>query len=135
MESKSKPHTGGILQGDDATMAFSRPGGEASKRVRSRPLDLEHLSRQTMGDRQLEEEILAMFAHQIAEIRKNIPAADEAKRLMLAHTLKGTARNVGAFVLGDCTEQLEADPGNKTLLSRLSKLIDEASDFIAAISR
>ena len=135
MESNPKPCSGIILQGNDATMAFSRPGGEASKRVRSRPLDLEHLSRQTMGDRRQEEEIVAMFAHQIADIRKNMPAADGAKRLMLAHTLKGTARNVGAFALGDCAEQLEVDPGNKTLLSRLAKLIDETRDFIAAISR
>ena len=135
MESNPKPCSGIILQGNDATMAFSRPGGEASKRVRSRPLDLEHLSRQTMGDRRLEDEILAMFAHQIADIRKNMSASDEAKRRMLAHTLKGTARNVGAFALGDCAEQLEADPGNKALLSRLAKLIDETRDFIAAISR
>lgn len=135
MESRPKPHAGGTVRGNDATMAFSRPGGEASKRVRSRPLDLGNLSRQTMGDRKLEEEILAMFVHQIADIRKNISAADKERRLMLARTLKGTARNVGAFALGDCAEQLEADPDNKALLSRLSKLIDETSDFIAAISR
>lgn len=135
MESKSKPRAGESMSGNDATMAFSRPGGEASKLVRFRPIDLEHLSRQTMGDRKLEEEILAMFSHHAAEICNAIPAADQAERCRLAHTLKGAARNVGAFALGDCAEQLEADPGNKALYSRLVRLAGEVRDYIAAISR
>lgn len=135
MESKPKPRAGESMSGNDATMAFSRPGGESSKRVRSRPLDLEHLSRQTMGDRKLEEEILAMFSHHTAEICNAIPTADEAERRRLAHTLKGTARNVGAFTLGDCAAKLEADPGNKAIYSRLVRLAGEVRDYIAAISR
>lgn len=130
-----KPRVSKITSGDNATMAFSRPGGEVSKRARSRPLDLGHLSRQTMGDRKLEEEVLAMFSYQIAGIRNAISVADEAGRCRLAHNLKGTARNVGAFSLADCAEHLENDAGNKAIHSRLVRLIDEVRDYIAAISR
>ena len=118
-------------------MAFSRPGGEAGSRSRprSRLLDLEHLSRQTMGDRALEQEVLAMFSHHIGSIRDAMPAADEAERRRLAHTLKGAARGVGAFALADCAERLEADPFDGPCLSRLAVLVGEVRDFIAAISR
>lgn len=118
-------------------MAFSRPGGEASRRVRSRArlIDLEHLARQTMGDRALEQEVLAMFSHHIGTVRDGIAAADEAERRRLAHTLKGSARGVGAFTLADCAARIEADPSDRASLSRLAALIGEVRDFIAAISR
>jgi len=118
-------------------MAFSRPGGEASGRSRSRSrlLDLEHLSRQTMGDRALEQEVLAMFSHHIGAIRDGIAGADEAERRRLAHTLKGSARSVGAFALADCAQRIEVDPFDRASLSRLAALIGEVRDFIAAISR
>ena len=116
-------------------MAFSRPGGETSQRAGRRPIDLEHLSRQTMGDRALEQEVLAMFSHHAGEIRDGLAGADEAERRRLAHTLKGAARGVGAFVLADCAERLEADPSDRAIISHLSARIGEVRDFIAAISR
>jgi HPt (histidine-containing phosphotransfer) domain-containing protein len=120
---------------DHATMAFSRPGGEIARRATPRPLDLDHLSRQTMGDRALEQEVLAMFARQIGTIRETIATADDRERARLAHALKGSARGVGAFALGDCAMLIEEDPGNRALVARMTGLIDELRDFIAAISR
>lgn len=116
-------------------MAFSRPGGENAARARARPLDLEHLSRQTMGDRALEQEVLAMFSHQLGAIRDGMGKADTAERRRLAHTLKGSARGVGAFALADCAAEIEIDPANTAHLARLGRLIGETRDFIAAISR
>ena len=55
---------------NNETMAFSMPGGEASDPVRVRPIDLQHLSRQTMGDRDLEREVLGLFAEQAQTVRK-----------------------------------------------------------------
>jgi HPt (histidine-containing phosphotransfer) domain-containing protein len=118
-----------------ATMAFSRPGGEVARRAGTRPLDLDHLSRQTLGDRALEQEVLAMFARQIGTIRDTIAAADDRERARLAHALKGSARGVGAFALADCATLIEEDPGNRTQIARLTVLIDQLRDFIAAISR
>lgn len=135
MESNSQPQSGEPVPEDDATMAFSRPGGESSQRARRRPIDLEHLSRQTMGDRALEEEVLTLFLHHIGEVRDSLKTADEAGRRRLAHTLKGAARGVGAFALADCAERMEASPTDKATLARLTAQIGEARDFIAAISR
>jgi HPt (histidine-containing phosphotransfer) domain-containing protein len=98
----------------------------------SRPLDLEHLSRQTMGDRALEQEVLAMFSRQLAAIRDTISAADDREKARLAHALKGSARAVGAFALADCAARIEDMPGDRALVSRLAGLIAEARDFIAA---
>lgn len=134
-QAKSRPRTGKAASDDGARMAFSRPGGENLPPARPRPLDMEHLARQTMGDRALEQEVLALFAHHIGTILHSIQLADTAERLRLAHTLKGAARSVGAFALADCAERLEADPGDKAILSRLARRICEVSDFVAAISR
>lgn len=117
-------------------MAFEQTGGGGSSTSSTRPIDLAHLSRQTMGDRALEEEVLALFAHQIAATRGQIAetTANE-ERYRLAHTLKGAARGMGAFTLADCAEKIERDPSNKDLVGQLSSLIDEVQDFIATISR
>ena len=135
---KRKPVTaraGQAATTDHATMAFSRPGGESARRAARRPLDLEHLSRQTMGDRALEEEVLAMFARQLGTIRDSIAKADVIERARLAHALKGSARGVGAFALADCAACIEDMPDDPARIARLIALIGEARDFIAAVSR
>ncbi len=117
------------------TIAFGRPGGEAGTPSRARPIDLVHLARQTMGDRAVEQEVLAMFAQQLCSVRGRLAAADPTERKHLAHTLKGAARGVGAFAVGDCAERIEADPADGDAMALLSTLIDEAKDFIAAVTR
>ena len=65
-----------------------------------RPIDLVHLSRQTLGDRQLEVELLQLFDRQAAQIAARLGAdtgnTDRRWRQDLSHTLKGSARAVGA---------------------------------------
>ena len=59
------------------------------------PIDFEHLKRMTLGDADLEHEVLAMFAAQSArliEALANMPPEAAA----IAHTLKGSARAIGA---------------------------------------
>ena len=48
--------------------AFDMPGGEGARVRKSRPIDFEQLARQTMGDRALEQEVLALFVHQATNI-------------------------------------------------------------------
>ena len=70
------------------------------------PLDLEHLSRMTLGDAELEQEVLAMFAEQAVRLlaaMTNLPAETGA----LAHKLKGSARGIGAFAVADAAAHLE----------------------------
>jgi HPt (histidine-containing phosphotransfer) domain-containing protein len=119
----------------ESGIAFSMPGGDVSGPWRSRPVDLAHLARQTMGDRSLEQEVLALFVQQALSVRDRIVDADIKDRLLLAHGLKGSARGVGAFAIADCATEIEHRPEDNQTLGRLGTLIDEVRDFIAAINR
>jgi HPt (histidine-containing phosphotransfer) domain-containing protein len=118
-----------------AAIAFAMPGGEGSASPRVRPVDLAHLAKQTLGDRALEQEVLKLFVHQALTARDQIAEAQVKERLLLAHNLKGSARGVGAFAIADCVAEIENRPDDQQLIARLSTLIDEVRDFIAAISR
>jgi HPt (histidine-containing phosphotransfer) domain-containing protein len=115
--------------------AFDRPGGETSGSPRSRPINLAHLARQTLGDRAVEQEVLQMFVCQALLVRDRILQASAKERFHLAHGLKGSARGIGAFALADCAGEIEARPEDRSALNRLTLLIDEVRDFIAAINR
>jgi HPt (histidine-containing phosphotransfer) domain-containing protein len=124
-----------ILRDGYEKVAFSMPGGEASDTRRSRPIDLSHLSKQTMGDRELEREVLGMFVEQAQTVRRQIGDAAVKERLFLAHSLKGSARGVGAFAIAECACAIENSPTDRLVVKRLVRLIDDACDFIASISR
>ena len=71
------------------------------------PIDIEHLGRMTLGDASLEHEVLAMFTAQSVTLigaLASLPPDAGA----LAHTLKGSARAIGAFGVADAAERLEA---------------------------
>lgn len=69
-------------------------------------IDMDHLRRMTMGDSAVEREVLAMFAAQAAELVERLAAAPaDADRL--AHTLKGSARAIGAFRVAEAAADLE----------------------------
>jgi hypothetical protein len=116
-------------------VAFAKPGGEACGAARTRPIDLAHLGRQTLGDRAVEEEVLSLFMQQAATVCEKITAADPDERRKLAHGLKGSALGVGAFAVAEAASALEADPAAKLLVKTLSRRVGEAREFIAAISR
>lgn len=116
-------------------VAYDRPGGERCGDLAARPIDMAHLARQTMGDRALEQEILRLFAEHAMSVRKQLAEASASERIRLAHGLKGSARGVGAFAIGDCVAALETQPNDQATLERLSRLIEQACDFISAINR
>lgn len=116
-------------------IAFERPGGESCGRRTSRPIDLAHLSRQTMGDRALEQEVLGLFVQQAILVKEQIASASTQDRLRLAHTLKGSASGVGAFALAECAAEIENRPADRATLTRLGGLIDDLRDFVASIGR
>jgi HPt (histidine-containing phosphotransfer) domain-containing protein len=102
------------------------------------PIDIEHLARMTLGDASLEQEVLAMFSAQAVGLigaLANSPADAGA----LAHTLKGSARAIGAFRVAEAAESLEAlirngaDPA--TALSELAEAVAQARAAIDAILR
>jgi HPt (histidine-containing phosphotransfer) domain-containing protein len=70
------------------------------------PIDIAHLRRMTLGDAALEREVLTMFSAQASRVAKAL-AAMPADAPALAHTLKGSARAVGAFAVGDAAAHIE----------------------------
>lgn len=111
--------------------AFQAP--DSPSHSPSRPIDLAHLAHQTMGDRALEQEVLGLFIRQARAANASIGAANAEERRRIAHTLKGSARSVGAFAMADCLDRIEA--GDKRALVNLRGHIQKVCDFIAAIGR
>ena len=74
------------------------------------PIDFEHLSRMTLGDPALECEVLTMFAMQSARLLDELATLPPGAGA-LAHTLKGSARAVGAFEVAEAASRLEAALG------------------------
>ena len=71
------------------------------------PIDFEHLKRMTLGDAGLEQEVLAMFSAQSAKLIGTL-ATLPADAAALAHTLKGSARAIGATDVAEAAARLEA---------------------------
>jgi HPt (histidine-containing phosphotransfer) domain-containing protein len=71
------------------------------------PIDLAHLARMTLGDAALERQVLGMFASQSTNLIQKLTLLP-AEAGALAHTLKGSARAIGAFRVAACAEALEA---------------------------
>ncbi|MBN9055937.1 Hpt domain-containing protein [Shinella sp. PSBB067] len=117
-------------------IAFEAPdnaGGMSSSN--GRPIDLVHLSRQTMGDKALELEVLQMFARQARESMKELAGTDGAARAAVAHRLKGSAQSVGAVAVGKAAAALEEEPGNAIALAGVAAAVVEAENFILKLCR
>jgi HPt (histidine-containing phosphotransfer) domain-containing protein len=70
-------------------------------------VDLGHLSRMTLGDRDLEREVLQLFERQADMLLQRMPAAGAAHLAAMAHTIKGSARGIGAWQIAREAETLE----------------------------
>jgi len=72
-------------------------------------VDFDHLKKYTAGDSQVEEEILSVFMQQ-AEIwvRMLNESQDDKGWLDAAHSLKGSARGVGAWSVAELCEHAES---------------------------
>jgi HPt (histidine-containing phosphotransfer) domain-containing protein len=101
-----------------------------------RPIDLVHLARNTMGDRSLEREVLQLFDRQSALLIARMRAAAPGGIAMLAHTLKGSARGIGAWRVARAAEALEAACGSSDCdgaLDHLAAATEEARVVIAEL--
>jgi HPt (histidine-containing phosphotransfer) domain-containing protein len=105
-------------------------------------IDLVHLSRQTFGDHDLERELLELFDAQAAQCAERLRApaklGDGDWRIALAHTVKGSARAVGAFEVGNAAEAYEQalrdqEPGVGEKRDRLDAALINARGAIALL--
>lgn len=71
-------------------------------------LDLEHLRRYTLMDESLERELLSLFRDQArTQYEAALTASDQDQFRFAIHTLKGTARAIGAVAVAKATETIE----------------------------
>jgi HPt (histidine-containing phosphotransfer) domain-containing protein len=70
-------------------------------------LDETHLDRMTLGDRRLEREVLELFLRQTTIMLDRIVDAPPPLAAAAAHTLKGSARGIGAWRVARAAELLE----------------------------
>lgn len=102
------------------------------------PIDHVYLRKFTFGNRALEKEVLQLFAGQAPSTLAQLQAANDAKAWhAAAHTLKGSARAVGALALADVAAEAEklgpAAEARAAVLARLTMALDEATAYIAAL--
>lgn len=122
---------------------FLRPAGPSA--LDGQPaIDLAHLSRQSLGDHGLEVELLHLFDIQASRIASELGMPDPKKdvrteRMELAHTLKGSARAVGATRVGAACEALESllrahapQTSVDVALREVRMAVHAAREFIAA---
>jgi len=102
-----------------------------------RPIDLVHLARTTLGDRSLEREVLQLFDRQAALLIARMRSATPGGVALIAHTMKGSARGIGAWRVARAAEAVElagsADIGDA--LERLAAAAEEARSVIADLLR
>ncbi len=106
------------------------------------PLDLTHLRRFTMGDALLEQEILGLFADQLPITIAALKEAHTDKEWgMAAHTLKGSARAVGAWTLATIAEtaerlhSLQDTSARGVIVQRIEDAAGVARRYIASLSQ
>jgi HPt (histidine-containing phosphotransfer) domain-containing protein len=102
------------------------------------PVDHAHLARYTLGSRSLEIEVLRLFAEQAPVTLQELTAATSAKEWhAAAHTLKGSARAVGAHQVAKTAEIAEAaghaDPRRAELIGAVEAMIEEARSYISRL--
>ena len=99
-----------------------------------------HLSRYTLGERALEGEVLELFQTKAAVWLQRLGAAQMDREWKeAAHTLKGSARAIGAWRVGDAAERAEAlsaealADGRTGALRELELAVGEAKAYIRTL--
>jgi HPt (histidine-containing phosphotransfer) domain-containing protein len=91
------------------------------------PIDLTHLRRMTLGDAGLEREVLGMFLKQTDSVLGAL-AGLPPDAAALAHTLKGSARAIGAFGVAERASALEGALRDGRDIAQAFAALDAAVD-------
>jgi HPt (histidine-containing phosphotransfer) domain-containing protein len=101
-------HAAGRDEGDSNDGERNDAARSPERKPSSRPVDLVHLSRYTLGERALEREVLQLFCAQPTIYLERLRAARSDKDWReAAHSLKGSAYAVGAWRTGAAAERAE----------------------------
>ncbi len=114
-----------------ALMTFA--DGDGFDAPTGHPVDLVHLARHTLGNRDLEQEVLRLFVRQsVVFLGRMKTAENDEKRANAAHTIKGSARGIGAWQVAEHAEIVEGS-GADASLTALESAIDEANNYINSL--
>jgi HPt (histidine-containing phosphotransfer) domain-containing protein len=100
-------------------------------------IDLDHLARMTFGEASLEAEVLSLFDRQAAVLLAHMRDAPPAAVAAFAHTLKGSARGIGAWRVAEAAAVVEMNAvradaaGAAQSAARLAAAVDEVRAAIA----
>jgi HPt (histidine-containing phosphotransfer) domain-containing protein len=98
------------------------------------PIELEHLRRMTLGDAGLEREVLGMFARQASQLAAALATVPPETSAMV-HTLKGSARAIGAVRVAEAAAALEMTiRDGKAPAQALGVVQDTVAEAVAAIT-
>jgi len=125
------------MAGEHAARTTERGNGQERS---SRPVDLDHLARYTLGERALEREVLELFCTQSVLYLEQLRAAmSDRDWKHAAHSLKGTARAVGAWRAAQAAERAEGLQGDVLTQYRTARIdeievsLREAEAYITAV--
>ncbi|MBS0533623.1 MAG: Hpt domain-containing protein [Proteobacteria bacterium] len=113
---------------------------DSAVQVNEAVLDRTHLARMTLGNRNLEQEVLALFDRQAELLVGRMRKADGNGVLALAHALKGSAAGIGAGAVARAAEATErAARGTaeecSAAVDRLAEAVTQARALIADLLR
>jgi HPt (histidine-containing phosphotransfer) domain-containing protein len=121
------------MRGQNAAKPVAAPLPRGDTR---RPIDMDHLSRQTLGDPGLELEVLRLFDEMSQVYYGRLETSTTVDDLLRnLHTLKGAAAGIGAFGLAELarvaeTELREGAAVNPERIDDLNIAVQEVSAFI-----
>ncbi|MEP1932991.1 MAG: Hpt domain-containing protein [Roseibium sp.] len=113
-----------------APSSMARVAGRAGPEA---PIDLVQLATNTLGNRDLEVQVLHLFKSQSSTtIERLADETDKSTRLDLVHTLKGSARAIGAQRVAVVCEHLEGEMKSveDAATQGLIAAVDEANRYI-----
>jgi HPt (histidine-containing phosphotransfer) domain-containing protein len=104
------------------------------------PVDLVHLARHTFGDSDLEREVLQLFMTQSRIYLNRLKEARDVEQWRrAAHTIKGSARGIGAWAVAEKAQAAELlghdvnDDRCRKAIAVLEKEVDAANCYIRGL--
>ena len=94
-------------------------------------VDYEHLKVQAAEDIGVMREVLELFVVHCGQVLDELSrTTDRTEWKQLTHTLKGSARGVGAFAVADAAADAEPCPLDQAHVRRISEAFEQARAFI-----
>ncbi len=97
----------------------------------AKPVDYQHLQTQAAGDLGVMREVLLLFITHSEQVIAELERANDAKTWkQWTHTLKGSARGIGAFAVAEAAAVAEHHLMDKSKLEPLKLAFAEARSYI-----